>query len=275
MKEALIFLHIPKTGGTSLHAVLDKQYRRGRVVRVPGTESLAFVASLKDWPEAMRKEVVMVRGHLPFGLHQVWPQGGRYVTLLRDPVERVISDYYFVRRFEGHYLHKRVVAEGVDLEHYVCSGMNRETDNLQVRLLVRGGLGIAWDGLTEEHLAEAKANIEDWFVVAGVVERFDEALWLMRRRLGWGMPWYIRRNVTGGRPQQDEIEAGVLARIEARNKWDRLLYEWVRERFAAMVVAEGAGFERSFRWFQRLNGAYGWGWEQARRGWYWVRGKRL
>src|SRR6266446_2152495 len=34
---------------------------------------------------------------MPFGLHRALPQASRYITLLRDPIDRTVSEYYYRR----------------------------------------------------------------------------------------------------------------------------------------------------------------------------------
>ena len=41
------------------------------------------------------------KGHMPFGIHKRLPQDYTYITFLRDPIERVVSAYYFARNYPG------------------------------------------------------------------------------------------------------------------------------------------------------------------------------
>src|SRR5262245_38674258 len=85
----LIFVHVPKASGTTLKRSLEREYR-GRTVRdtEPGAEAEAELAKLS---EAERKSVAVLKGHMYFGLHALFPQPAVYTTVLREPISRIVS----------------------------------------------------------------------------------------------------------------------------------------------------------------------------------------
>jgi hypothetical protein len=85
-----IYPHIFKTGGTSLEAVLRRVFDADKIVRVED----------KDVSEYQDKDLLY--GHMPYGLHYAIKQPCTYIGLVRDPVERVISSYYFIRGQPQH-----------------------------------------------------------------------------------------------------------------------------------------------------------------------------
>ena len=74
-------------------------------------------------------------GHMGFGLHDYLPQGASYITMLRDPIDRIVSHYYYVLQNQGHYLHKEVAGKGLSLEQFADSALSTELDNGQTRVL--------------------------------------------------------------------------------------------------------------------------------------------
>src|SRR5579871_2524947 len=117
----LIFLHVPKAGGSTLHRILEREYS-GRTVRETrfGAEAEAELAGLTV---AERNEVALLKGHMHFGLHELFPRPTTYVTFLREPVARIVSHYYYVRSHPDHFLHQTVVGESLDLHAYAESGL--------------------------------------------------------------------------------------------------------------------------------------------------------
>jgi len=127
----LVFLHLPKTAGTSLRAALARHFRPEEVVQVD---------SLAEWGEALADpgRYRFWAGHMPFSLVALIPPPVFVVTLLRDPVARILSLYTFWRRHaDPSRPHLRAAMEG-DLEAFLASSepaVRNGTDNHMARLL--------------------------------------------------------------------------------------------------------------------------------------------
>ena len=94
-REALIFLHIPKTAGTTLNRIIEWQYNPLSIFTIDPHRIRATVDRFKTLSEQRRRQLRVVRGHMPYGIHKFLPQGGTYITMLREPVARVLSSYSF------------------------------------------------------------------------------------------------------------------------------------------------------------------------------------
>jgi hypothetical protein len=113
------------------------------------------------------------------------------------------------------------------------------------------------DGTPAARLARAKDYLSRHFAVAGVVERFDEALVLMQRRLGWKVRAFTNSNVGRDRPKK-AVDEGERAAIRALNPLDQELYEWTAARFAEDVAREGASVQAAVNWLRLKNRVLGW-----------------
>lgn len=239
----LIFLHMPKCAGSTLQEVLFRQYpdRQCRRVASPPSEFRNL-----SWAE--RKDVRCLAGHGSFGLHSLLEGSTEYITMLRRPVERVISTYYYVAQSPGHRHYEAVTGEeGMSLYEYVSSGginVSGGLDNKMVRHMA-GDAGASGRKL----LRQAKKNWDEWFGVVGLVERFDESLLLMKERYGWGDVAYRKWNVTRDRPSREDLPERVIEEIEARNRLDIELYEYGKERLSAEL--EGTDIDRELPSFRR------------------------
>jgi len=256
--ETIIFLHLPKTAGSTLGAIVRRQYPPESVYlryAGPGTGPFEEILAL---PEPQRARLRLLMGHLPFGIHETLPGPSRYVTILREPVERVVSHYYFVRRRPDHHLHETVTSRRMTLRDFVESGIARELENGQTTWMGWTPELIARDDRSSpELLARARRNLEDRFVVAGLTERFDETLLVMRERLGWTRSiWYRQENVTRNRPALAEIDEDTRALIVERNGLDIELYRYVRDRFEREISDLGPAFGRELRSFRIRNAGY-------------------
>ncbi|HUI62200.1 MAG TPA: sulfotransferase family 2 domain-containing protein [Steroidobacteraceae bacterium] len=232
----LIFLHIPKAAGTTLHSILEKHYAPASQLSVYDPEQAARV--LPQWPIERREAIRLLKGHVAFGLHRYLVGDTTYITFVRDPVERIVSHYYYVRRMPSHYLYKQVMGRNMSLGDYATAMLSDELDNGQVRMLagVVSADSVPLGACDSALLNLAKRNIEAHFAVAGITERFDESLALMALRLGWDwIPSYRNLNVSDNRPGKGQIDAAARNRIEQANALDCELYRWVRQRLENML----------------------------------------
>ena len=227
----LVFIHIPKTAGTTLNSILERHY--------PKRNTFSFwqnvdqiVREFPEWPIERRRQIRLLKGHMPFGLHRFLVGESRYITVLRAPVERIVSHYFFVKRTPRHYLYQQVIERNLSLAEYASSGITEELDNGQVRLLAGIDRSIPYGSCGREHLELAKRNVEEHFAVVGLSERFEESLALMGIELGWNwIPYYQAMNITEGRPKERQIDPSILKSIERDNQFDLELYAWVAKRF--------------------------------------------
>jgi hypothetical protein len=187
-EPAVIFLHIPKAAGSTPYRQIQCNYGPTATLAIEGSDIGECWAGFDRLPAAQRRRIRFIRGHMPFGLHQVIPRPCIYVTCLRAPVDRIISRYYYTVRRPDNYLCDTIVSQKMDLKDSVCSGVSTELDNDQTRLLSGVGRKTPFGQCTTELLERAKRNIREHFAVVGLSERFDETLLLINEALDRGHP---------------------------------------------------------------------------------------
>lgn len=237
-----IFLHLPKTGGRTLETVFRRQFRSERVYGVYAPSPDEAVDRYERLDDDEKRRYRAIAGHVAVTMHEMVPGPCVYVTLLRDPVKRVISSYYYARRNTGHPEHRTIVENDMSLPEVVRSGIIPMFDNGQARVL-----GDWWGeyGTCPPEAADwAMENIDRHVAVAGLTERYDESLLLMGLELGWSwtkMP-YVRHNVAPSRPHAEDLPEETVELIREFNRVDLELYRRVEERFERRIEATGAGF---------------------------------
>jgi hypothetical protein len=236
----LVFVHIPKTAGTTLRTVLNmnepgaRSRALGNVFKGGGGLSRAPVESMRNGTGPDLKEGVrIVRGHFPLGIREYLPKyllKQREVhcfTFLREPTDRTLSHYFAIREVGGAY-HLPPLLPEATLDDALAGGYIH--DNLHTRMLC-GDLE-PFGEVTEEMLTEAKRNLREELVFFGLTERFDESLVLAKRRLGLRAILYRSSGrVNASRPRGDEIPAELRQAAERCNRYDIELYRYAQELF--------------------------------------------
>ena len=220
----LIYLHLPKCGGTTLNRLIEWEYPPHRIYSVdPSFFRWSYYRLLRKSPRRL-DGLRVIKGHMPFGVHRQIARPCTYITVLREPVERVISEYYFALHHPLHPQHKRM--QSLTLEQYVTTTPHH---NLQCKLLA--GPPPQRDFLagdcTDETLAAAKANLAAHFSLAGLTERFDETLALLKVLFGWKLSHYASFNVGQNRPTRQEVPESTRQIIAERNRYDVAIYQHV------------------------------------------------
>jgi hypothetical protein len=252
----VLFLHIPKAAGQTLSQVIVRHFDPATVFAI-GRPNSQFIEKVKGLSDSEQAKIRLIKGHMPFGLHEYLLRPSTYITMLREPVDRAISYYYFALHTPDHYLHETLQSKRMSLREFVLNGLPTELDNGQTRLLSGIGNSVGVGECDLETLERAKQNLVSHFAVVGFAERFDETLLLLRSVFGWRNLYYARLNVTRNRPSKDAVDQETLEAIMRSNELDRHLYEWARERFEQELRRLGAPFQRELAAFRWQNAVYG------------------
>ncbi len=222
-RQALIFLHIPKTAGTTLNRIIEWQYNPLSIFTIDPHQIRATAERFKTFSEQRRRRLRVVRGHVLFGIHEFLPQGATYITMLREPVARLLSSFHFIQRRPLHPLHRKLKEKGVGVEEFIRLTLSRQ--NLQCRLIA----GVKGDVTCDERTLEiAKEHLVKSFSVVGICERFEESLVLVAKTFDWDIPFYENRKVSKTRPK---VESGTIEMIREHNRLDLDLYEFGEKLF--------------------------------------------
>jgi hypothetical protein len=255
--DTIVFLHVPKTAGNTVNWLLDHHYAPDRRYAVPTSPREIppleeILAGLRSLPPDRLQRLDLVTGHFPYGVHEALPRRARYVTFVRDPVERVVSLYHYLRSHPTHHL--RDEANRLTLREFAERNVPGNLHNGQTAFLA--GKGIWHDRFDDELLSEALANVESDFAAVGVTERLDESVLVLRRQLGWSSPVYYRsQNVNSARPRE-ALDRETAVAIEALNELDRRLYDRAKELLDVELERLGIDVRRELRALRARSNAY-------------------
>jgi len=223
--EAIIFLHVPKTAGTTLNRLIEWEYPISQMYSIDPVLFEWSAAHLRKLSKQRLAKIRIFKGHMLFGLHEVLPQPSTYITVLRDPVERVLSAFYYMRTYKLHPLYWKFRREKWTVEQFV---ERSSRDNVHCKIMA----GAHYHSpCTQEVFEKAQGNLSRYFSVVGLSERFEESLALMKLRFGWQLKSYGTFNVTRSRPKKGDLSQATLDLIQERNQFDVELYRQGVERF--------------------------------------------
>jgi hypothetical protein len=248
----LCFVHIPKTAGTTLNSILTRQYGRKHIFVLSKNRPDALPESFRKLRRGKRKKCRVMKGHFPYGFHEVLDRPYLYMTLFRDPVERVISHYHYVMRSGEHYIHKHLGDELPGLKDYIESDVVREVKNGQTYMMVGPKVMKRGENVAEQ----AKKILRENFAIVGTAERFDESLLVMKAVLGWKYPFYVSLNVTQNKLKRSQLDPATLATIQKYNQIDYELYELADQMLDELLEKHVPFPKLQLFWFRLGNRLY-------------------
>ncbi|MEL7232882.1 MAG: sulfotransferase family 2 domain-containing protein [Chloroflexota bacterium] len=211
--EPVIFLHIPKTGGTSAREVIAANFPADRVT----------LYDAGDWHVVTPMDMTendFISGHFQFTnlLSAVWADAPVF-TFVRHPVNRFLSHYRWIVQETAHPWNKQI--RGLSLEEYMAHpNCTTYWDNIHVRFLA----GVQGRPVVESDLTVALLNLTKLQFV-GVFEHFDDEMRRLFEVLELPAPGALphRKKTTVARPL---ISVSMMHRLMERERLDMKLYEF-------------------------------------------------
>jgi hypothetical protein len=230
--DRMVFIHVPKCGGRSIDKGLRRAYRalpvrqRGRIVQLK-EKATSNASDDTDWSVWQLREglleyylahddVQYLSGHFQIDRATVERRADewRFVTVLRNPVDRWLSHYFFNRYKPGdHY--------GIDqdLEQF----LNTDRAAAYGRTFV--------DYFSEDGPDEAKATLEQ-FDVVGFLDDLNDFRDRVVSYLG-ERPEILHHNSNpvAKRKRKELVTPAIRDEVRELCGPDLDVYEWARERF--------------------------------------------
>ncbi len=241
-------MHIPKTAGMSLQALVRRRHKK------KGSLSLIYTQKAIESGFEDTAELQTLMGHFRYGFHQYSPRPARYFTFLRNPIDQLISHYYYSlekpEKFEDlpqgitNVIDFAKCAYGYNLQTRFVSGMDHIMGN------------------ETEALALARKNLKDEFELVGITEEFDLSIIMLAHNLNWPLMFYTNENKGKQRQLQEDISEGEKQLLKEILKTDIALYQYGLELFNCQVNNIGSlnyklkKFRYQNRLFQWLNPSY-------------------
>ena len=231
-KPILIFQHLHRTGGSTLKVILKRYYhpKFQHKLNEYSNKYRDTTKRLESFSQEERDNIKLLHGHMNFGCHIYFSQPLEYITIIRHPVDRIMSEHNaIITHLSVESNHFRIPKK-VSLRDFVDSDLDAVND-YQTRVLsgqwCRDSKPYEYTGaLTEDDFIKAKTNLKKYFKVIGVTDRMDETILVMAKVFGWRNPYYFKKRRVRKKTSVDltKCKAEIKEIIEQRNKFDLALY---------------------------------------------------
>ena len=228
--EVLIHLHIPKTAGSSLNRLLENKFPEEdslRIYRHPSPESIAPIV----------QSYRMIRGHVSYSIAEKILNQNVFITMLRHPIDRIISFYYFVRARPENPFHQ--FANQTPLEAFIDTNDSIIAWQMHNQMVSTLSGNDDRDNLpSQDELALAKERLMN-MPFFGLTEYFEESAQLLHYTFIWNNEFEAAHVNATARPPREAISKTTLDRIQDYNQLDLELYNFAvalfRKRYQQMV----------------------------------------
>jgi hypothetical protein len=225
-KSRIVHIHIPKTAGTALRTAFENEFK-GQLRVFPEWDETKYAGVMPD-------EFDFYSGHI--GFETASRLGGDIVTVLRHPVDRFISVYYFWRQLFETGKERSIntqlaskfsldeFAQLIDQPGLIEEFHNRCTLQIAYGSSLKHRRDIRLQGLNDDDVFNLALNNIKLFKVVGIQEKIG--MFADRIENTFGVSLNIEKiNVTQGREEVSSISISTRRRIQRWVYMDMELYQ--------------------------------------------------
>jgi len=249
-----IFMHIQKTAGTTITSLARKHYGMANVISHGDYVNIInnlYSKDLKDKQNELRtalNDKLFISGHFGYDFCSVFMADRYSFTFLRDPVERILSFYYFCLGRDPAQFSIYKIVQNTSLNSFLKMGLEHNNDvnthiwNNQLWQLAHGyghlknapPATASPDSIEER----AYANVKK-FNFVGIVENFQHDRNKILNDLGIPLPNdNVRANASPKRPTAKDLPQSTRQLLKELTTLEQALYD--------EIVAKRSGVFRRF-----------------------------
>ena len=243
-RSKVVFLHVPKTGGTTFSRVLQRIY--GDSYGFFDDDAADVFARDLEAYGCTEVHATLKGDQLVWGTKNIMQEsnwrlfdGVKVFVMFREPVAHYISNFYHSKKFKKTLERTAAFQQFCPdtLDEYLESPRN---NNLQMKFLL--GIEPGDDrALTDADLEHAKLLISTLGIKVGILERYSESLHLFENvtgsKISHGIVVVRNKNQV---PQAERvIDDATRQRIRIMNALDQQLYDYAAKVFEDQIAGCG------------------------------------
>lgn len=232
------FLHIHKCGGSTIRYMLNGVYGYAEQYPVPlDYQSKKAPYRIQNYtvPQVYHHiekddttRFSLFMGHYDWQLVQYLDKDAIVLTMLRDPIEQLYSQFRYFWVDTKHYQGYKQEFTSSGFEGFLNSHHAKKFANHQTRFLAGRLYGYSEDDLSNGVLTYAKRNLKK--SVYGLMSRWDESIELFEQAIGKKLPITIVQNFNHDK-RATLLSDSTIAQASEVQAYDVSLYEYAVKHF--------------------------------------------
>ena len=248
----IFFIHIPKTAGTTFYEIVKKNHdfflkpkaeflskekyliqklssNKSIAIRLPGGYETApelLNNIVKNINGCDTSKIDFIGGHVGYGVHRLINEKVDYISFLREPKKRLISDFNEHHK-NGRFFYKKLQNSNFDFNIYLELLLETGLDNLLTRQLAGPHDFFLQKKMkvSPDIFNKALSNSEK--IIFLDMEKFDESLFFFNKKFNWKNTSYIKKNVSTKKNEKHNYDKKLLNEII---KYDLRLYDKIQQK---------------------------------------------
>jgi hypothetical protein len=241
--KQIVFIHIPKTGGLSIHKMFSKAL-------FGSYDYKHFNSTIQLMQDPNRRLYPFVSGHFFFDCYKILSKDLLLFTFLRNPIDRTISAFEFMKSHPEVWLGKyaqgtlkeflsnkfikdsicnlqtKLLGTFIDFHYYYSQYVNKKLTKEEYFVEINK---FSSSVVTQDDFNRAKKNLEKLFFF-GFTESLSQDIKKLFNMLGLNCSEILYENRTPEKVRQrDKYSEEDLRLIKELNKFDIELYNYAKE----------------------------------------------
>lgn len=220
-EEIVISNHIPKAGGTSIIRFFEKIHGTEFCYRHEARDSKTntHIPPIDDLSLDQRQKLKFLAGHFWYGKHRLFNKPYRYISVVRDPLEKIVSAYYFNKQSGRPDLKKE--AQALSLDDYIKKRLKTTTFKSQQTKFICGS----------EDLSIAESILEKEYLMVCTTPQLSQGIDYLARYFGQPNIKAGWQNETKNKPSSFFIEKETMEEFQEAMHVDYTLFDLVENKF--------------------------------------------